>query len=195
MASDPHIQAWREAYKSFGAKPKKFPCSLEALLSRTLKSHDLPTINRLVDLYNAVSLTYMLPVGGEDWAQLSSDLVLKVADGTEPFAGMQDGQETISYPEPGEIIWADSTGVTCRRWNWRQCRRTQLTADTRQAYFVLDRLAPYPLERLQAAGDALIAAIKQACLTSIVSSTVLGAQSPSKRGSMELMQLYSSYKA
>ncbi len=177
LSTQPHIKAWREAYKSFGAKPKKYPCSLEALLSRTLKGHDLPTINRLVDIYNAISLEHMLPVGGEDWDKLTSDLHLTIATGSEPFAGISEGQEIVTYPEPGEIIWTDSTGVTCRRWNWRQCHRTQLTVDTKDVYFVLDRLAPYSVDELQAAGDALMTLLKQACPESTVTSVLLGAQS------------------
>lgn len=176
LASHPHIEAWRQAYKSFGVKPKKYPCSLEALLSRTLKGYDLPTINRLVDLYNAISLKYMLPVGGEDWEQLSSDLILSIATGSEPFVGIQEGQEVVTYPEPGEIIWADSTGVTCRRWNWRQCRRTQLTIDTHEVYFVLDRLVPYSIRTLQAAGEDLINLLKQMCPGCAITPTLLGAQ-------------------
>jgi DNA/RNA-binding domain of Phe-tRNA-synthetase-like protein len=155
LAQHPHIAAWREAYRRFGAKPKKYPCSVEALLQRTLKGQDLPAINGIVDLYNALSLKYVLPVGGEDRDKLVSDLRLTYAQGQEPFVTMQDGQEQIIYPEAGEIIWADTDGVTCRRWNWRQGRRTQLTEETRSIYFVLDRLAPYPSETLWAAGEEL----------------------------------------
>lgn len=176
LATHPHIEAWRQAYRSFGANPKKFPCSLEALLTRTLKGRDLPSINRLVDLYNAISLRHMLPVGGEDWACLSSDLVLKLASGQEPFVTSQDGQEVTMYPEPGEVIWADSTGVTCRRWNWRQCRRTQLTEHTQQVYFVLDRLVPYTIGELMAAGEDLMDHLKKTWPGSTLTYEVLGEQ-------------------
>lgn len=176
LAMHPHIEAWRQAYKSFGAKPKKFHCSLEALLTRTLKGHDLPPINCLVDMYNAISLKHMLPVGGEDRERLVSDLILCMATGSEPFETMQEGQEVVTYPEAGEIIWADEAGITCRRWNWRQCLRTQLTTDTREAYFVLDRLAPFSLDALLAAGDELMALLKQVCPGSTVTSTLLGTQ-------------------
>src|SRR5712691_403926 len=127
LPQQPHIAAWREAYRSFGAKPKKYPCSLEALLARVLKGQDLPQINCLVDVYNAISLKHLLPLGGEDWDHLASDLLLTFAVGNEPFPAMQDGQEVVTYPEPGEVIWTDQAGVTCRRWNWRQGRRTALT--------------------------------------------------------------------
>ena len=75
-ATLPHIAAWRQAYGAFGAKPSRFPCSVEALLDRTLRGRDLPAINRIVDRYNAVSLAHLLPIGGEDLDRLTSDLVL-----------------------------------------------------------------------------------------------------------------------
>ena len=155
LSQHPHIAAWRDAYRRFGAKPKKYPCSVEALLQRTLKGQDIPAINGIVDLYNTLSLKYVLPVGGEDRDKLVSDLRLTYAQGQEPFLTTQDGQEQITYPDAGEIIWADTDGVTCRRWNWRQGRRTQLTEETRSIYFVLDRLAPYSSETLWAAGEEL----------------------------------------
>ena len=155
LSQHPHIAAWRDAYRRFGAKPKKYPCSVEALLQRMLKGQDIPAINGIVDLYNALSLKYVLPVGGEDRDKLVSDLHLTYAQGQEPVVTTQDGQEQIAYPDAGEIIWADTAGVTCRRWNWRQGRRTQLTEETRSVYFVLDRLAPYPNETLWAAGEEL----------------------------------------
>ena len=158
-SSHPHIAAWREAFSSFGAKPSRYPCSVEALLSRVFKGQELPAINALVDLYNAVSIRHVLPVGGEDLDQLTSDLWLRYADGTEPFDSDGAAEGEATFPEPGEVIWVDSTGVTCRRWNWRQGHRTRLTTDTRSAYFVLDRLAPYSLDDLYSARDELISSI------------------------------------
>jgi DNA/RNA-binding domain of Phe-tRNA-synthetase-like protein len=161
-ASHPHIAAWRETFSRFGAKPSKYPCSVEALLGRVLKGQDLPAINRVVDLYNAVSIRHVLPLGGEDLDQLSSDSTLRFASGDEPFSLISAGEEVIEHPEPGEVVWADSSGVTCRRWNWRQCRRTQLTEATRNAYFVLDSTAPYTLDQLTAAGDELTRLLEEA---------------------------------
>lgn len=176
-SSHPHIAAWRQAYKEFGSKPSKYLCSVEALVSRTLKGNDLPTINRLVDLYNAVSIRHVLPVGGEDWDRLTSDLTLTLASGEEPFFTYQSGEEVVEYPDPGEVIWVDSTGVTCRRWNWRQCHRTALTTQTQNAYFVLDRLVPYSMEQLMAAGEELMKRLKSAAPDSTFSYEILGENS------------------
>lgn len=175
LSSHPHIAAWREAYKSFGSKPSKYLCSVEALLSRTLKGQDLPVINHLVDLYNTVSIRHVLPVGGEDWEQLTSDLILTFATGEEPFVTYQSGEQVVEYPAPGEVVWTDSTGVTCRRWNWRQCRRTALTVDTSNAYFVLDSLPPYSIEQLMVAGEELMEHLKKSSPNCTINHEILSA--------------------
>jgi DNA/RNA-binding domain of Phe-tRNA-synthetase-like protein len=159
-ADDPHVAAWRGAFGAFGAKPSRFPSSAEALMSRVIKGGELPRINVLVDLYNAVSVRYAVPVGGEDADRLDGTLRLTVAEGGEPFEVR--GQPVSDDPvRPGEVVWRDDTGVTCRRWNWRQGARTQLTEQTGNAFFVFDRLATLPDAELEAAVGALEAALRE----------------------------------
>jgi DNA/RNA-binding domain of Phe-tRNA-synthetase-like protein len=69
---------------------------------------------------------------------------------------MADGAAAIEYPDAGEVVWCDDAGVTCRRWNWRQARRTQLREDTTTALFILDALDPMTDEALHAAADDLV---------------------------------------
>lgn len=78
------------------------------------------------------------------------------ARGTEPFDTVADGADVVEHPEPGEVIWCDDAGVTCRRWNWRQARRTQLAEGTTTALFIMDALDPMTDEAVQAAADDLI---------------------------------------
>jgi DNA/RNA-binding domain of Phe-tRNA-synthetase-like protein len=84
-ADDPHLAAWRGAFAAFGAKPSRYPSSAEALAARVLKGAPLPRVNRLVDAYNAVSVSHLIPVGGEDADRLEGPLRLVVADGSEAF--------------------------------------------------------------------------------------------------------------
>ena len=154
VASHPHIEAWRGAYGAFGSKPSKYLCSAEALLRRVLKGEPLLRINCFVDIYNAVSIRHVLPAGGEDLDRLEGDLELAFASGAEAFDAADPGSSD-AHPDPGEVVWKDPAGVTCRRWNWRQCRRTRLVPETRNAYFVLDRLAPYTVEALEGAAADL----------------------------------------
>jgi DNA/RNA-binding domain of Phe-tRNA-synthetase-like protein len=150
----PHVAAWREAYRAFGAKPQRTRNSLEALLRRA--ESGLPRVNRLTDLYNAISVRHQIPLGGEDLTRYRGAPYLIRAAGTEPFDTVADGVTVIEHPDPGEVVWCDEAGVTCRRWNWRQARRTQLSEDTTAALFILDALDPVTGEALDAAADDLV---------------------------------------
>ncbi|MCF3172810.1 cytoplasmic protein [Streptomyces sioyaensis] len=160
---DPHLAAWRAAYTAFGSKPSRTRNSAEALARRALADGGLPRINRLVDLYNALSVAHLLPVGGEDLDRIQGGMRLVRATGDEPFATAAGGAEVIEHPEAGEVVWCDEEGVTCRRWNWRQGVRTRLTEDSVSALFLLERMAPLPLDALTAAGAELAEALHKAC--------------------------------
>jgi DNA/RNA-binding domain of Phe-tRNA-synthetase-like protein len=150
----PHIASWRAAFSGFGAKPSRYPSSAEALVGRVLKGQPLPRVNALVDLYNSVSVRHVVPLGGEDADRLEGALRLAVAAGGEPFDPRDDGSDVEAVPA-GEVVWRDDRGVTCRRWNWRQGRRTQLTGATNRAFFVFDRLDGLAIAGLHAAADEL----------------------------------------
>lgn len=109
----PHVAAWREAYRAFGAKPQRTRNSLEALLRRAASG--LPRVNRLTDLYNAVSVLHQVPLGGEDLTRYTGAPRLVRAAGDEPFDTVADGIAVIEHPDPGEVVWCDDAGVTCRR--------------------------------------------------------------------------------
>ena len=136
----PHIAAWREAYRAFGAKPQRTRNSLEALTRRAVTG--LPRVNALTDTYNAVAVLEQIPCGGEDFIAYQGPACLVRSAGDEVFDTAANGEIKIEHPEHGEVVWRDDIGVTCRRWNWRQGRRTALTDNTRTAFFILDALTP-----------------------------------------------------
>ncbi len=177
VVNHPHISAWRETFRSFGAKPKKYFSGAEALLRRVVDGENIPTINQIVDLYNAISIKYVIPAGGEDWATISSELKLIRSTGTEPFATMNSNGEQIDFPSIGEVVWADNSGVTVRRWNWRQCFRTRITNETTNAYFVLDRLSPFDVDVLNLAGQELVNQLKELSPDAIISTEILAKES------------------
>ena len=154
VEDEPHVAAWREAYRAFGAKPQRTRNSLEALLRRT--ESGLPRVNRLTDIYNAISVIHRIPLGGEDVDRYVGPPRLVRASGDEPFDTVADGEIVVEHPEPGEVVWRDDAGVTCRRWNWRQARRTALSDETTSALFILDALDPMTDVELEAATDELV---------------------------------------
>ncbi|WP_329123648.1 B3/B4 domain-containing protein [Streptomyces sp. NBC_01353] len=158
---DPHVAAWRAAYSAFGAKPSRTRNSAEALAKRALADGGLPRINRLVDAYNAISVAHLIPVGGEDLDKIQGEMRLVRATGDEAFVTTAGGEEAVEHPEPGEVIWCDEAGVTCRRWNWRQGPRTRIDDDTVNAVFLLESLTPMTREELVAAGNELAESLEK----------------------------------
>ncbi len=157
----PNIKSWREAYKAFGADPGRYNPSNEALARQVLKGRDFWGIHPLVDIYNYVSIKYMIPVGGEDMDTLEGGLMLDFAEGDEEFIKL--GGEENDPPEPGEIIYRDDRGVVCRRWNWREGERTKITKDTESAIMAIDVLPPTSDAELQEATDELAKLLKKYC--------------------------------
>jgi DNA/RNA-binding domain of Phe-tRNA-synthetase-like protein len=145
----PHLAAWREAFRSFGAK--RYMCSAEALIAR---GAFLPRINPVVDRYNAVSMRWAVPVGGEDLDHVVPPVQLRFASGDEPF------DRPDEHPRRGEVVWVDGAGVTCRRWNWRQCVRTRLTESTARAYFLFDALPVFSDTDLAGAMEDLAGSLR-----------------------------------
>ncbi|WP_114947796.1 B3/B4 domain-containing protein [Microvirga calopogonii] len=153
--ADAHLASWAETYHRFGAKPNRTPCSAQALRKRVEKDGKIPAINPVVDLYNAVSLRYALPVGGENYDAYVGQPQLTIAEGTELFDTVMNGEAVTENPTPGEVVWRDHQGVTCRRWNWRQGSRTRLTDTARRMWFILESLETMPEDALEEAGDML----------------------------------------
>ena len=151
-----HLAAWADVFQKFGAKPKRTPCSADALRKRVLRDGTMPALDPIVDLYNAVSLRYAVPVGGENISAYQGSPRLAVANGTEPFDTVKEGETAVEYPSQGEVIWCDDTGATCRRWNWRQGVRTLLDSQAQSMWFILESLPSMPLAALEEAGEELV---------------------------------------
>lgn len=158
--ADAHLASWADTYARFGAKPNRTPCSAQALRKRVLKDGTLPAINPVVDLYNAVSLRFAVPVGGENIDAYAGPPRLTIADGSEPFDTTANGEPAIEHPTPGEVIWRDDVGVTCRRWNWRQGTRTRLDSFSERMWFVLESLGTMPMDALDDAATTLEAELR-----------------------------------
>lgn len=159
--AEAHLSAWDDVFRAFGAKPKRTPCSASALRKRVLKEGALPPLDPVVDIYNAISIRYAIPVGGENLAAYAGAPRLTLAEGNEPFDTLKEGQSVIEYPDAGEVIWRDDIGVTCRRWNWRQGVRTRLDSQAQHMWFILESLPSMPLSALQEAGDELVSNLQR----------------------------------
>ena len=70
VKEEPEILPYREAFRTLGINPNKYLCSIEALFTRIAKGKGMPYINPAVDLGNAVSMKYTLPMGAHDLGEV-----------------------------------------------------------------------------------------------------------------------------
>ena len=130
------ITYYRDAFRALGINPNKFMCSIEALVTRTVKKGEMPNINTLVDLGNALSLKYNIPLGIHDIDRFSGDMEIKKATGEEEFIPF--GGEEVEHPEAGEVIYVSGSDVKTRRWTWRQGENSKITEETTNVFIPLD---------------------------------------------------------
>jgi DNA/RNA-binding domain of Phe-tRNA-synthetase-like protein len=162
LSAIPGVAAWRTAYKAFGIKRTSYRSSVERLVKNALAGRSLPAINGFVDTYNAVSLTHVLCLGADDLDQVAGDLAFRVARPGDSFVdmGAEAGEDPHDPPKEGEIVYADSEKVLCRRWNWRQDARSVITPSTRRAVVTVQANGAGDLE---AAVEDLVALIERFC--------------------------------
>src|SRR5690242_17704543 len=134
----PEIQAWRRAFAAMGLKPTQYRCAAESLLRRFRIQGSLPRLHPLVDLCNAVSLAFAVPVAVLDAAEIAWPLEVRYAAGDEDYLTF-GGQ--VEHPAPGEVIFADSAGQAhARRWTNRQSGRSAVSPATSTVLIVAEAL-------------------------------------------------------
>ncbi len=175
LSQNPAVAVWREAYQQFKTK-KGVRSSIEALLKRIEQGKGVGSINPLVDIYNAASLTYGLPCGAEDIDTFVGSLKLHITQGGDEFYAL--GDEENSPTLAGELCYTDDAGAVCRCFNWRDGKRTMITESSRRAFIVLE----YPNASRRADLEAALASIAhhaQAELgATVVRQAILTADNP-----------------
>ena len=169
------VAVWREAYQKFPTK-KGVRCSIEALLKRVSKGEPVGTIAPTVDITNAISLKYALPIGAEDLDAFDGDLHLGVMAGGEDFLPI--GADQPDPPRPGELAYYDGTGVVCRCWNWRDGQRTSVTDSTSSEFIAMECVDPDRLSELQRALDELTELLERYVGAAVVAKQIVTAGTP-----------------
>ncbi|MCI8469160.1 MAG: B3/4 domain-containing protein [Eggerthellaceae bacterium] len=169
------VAVWRDAYQRFKTK-KGARCSVENLLKRVLKGNPVGSITPSVDAYNAVSLRYALPVGGEDIDAMEGDIRLGVTAGGDAFRALGEDEDAPTLE--GELCYRDDAGAICRCWNWRDGQRTALTDESRKAFLIIESVDPSRGEDLQAAIDELAELAEQHLGATIFAKQIVTRENP-----------------
>ena len=165
LSQNPAVAVWREAYQQFKTK-KGVRSSIEALLKRIEQGKGVGSINPLVDIYNAASLTHGLPCGAEDIDTFAGSLKLHITQGGDEFYALGDDENSPTLA--GELCYTDNAGAVCRCFNWRDGKRTMITPASRRAFIVLE----YPNASRRADLEAALASIAQHAQAELGASVV-----------------------
>lgn len=132
----PEVQAWRRSFARMGLKPTQYRCASESLLRRFRKEGALPRIHPLIDLGNAVSMAFGIPVAVLDLDRIQFPLQVRQAEGSERYLSF--GGE-VEHPDPGEVTFVDAEGnAHARRWTHRQSGLSAVRDDTRRVLVVAE---------------------------------------------------------
>ncbi|MFQ6792299.1 MAG: B3/4 domain-containing protein [Thomasclavelia sp.] len=154
-----NIKAYRDAFKILGMNQNKYMCSIEALAKRVQKSGRLPFINPIVNLGNALSLKYVLPIGAHDVYKLNADMEIRFSIESDHFRGMGENQEEVLPPK--ELIYVSGHTVKTRRWIWRQSEDGKITPETNYVLFPIDGFENINSKQVLKARDELASIIQE----------------------------------
>jgi DNA/RNA-binding domain of Phe-tRNA-synthetase-like protein len=161
VISHPYIASWRNMYRTFGTKPADYHPSAEALVRRAIKTQQLPIINTAVDVYNAVSVKHLIPMGGFDTDLINGDITLRFSTGNELFSPL--GEIEREYTYSGEVVYADDKRVLTRRWNYRDCVETRITNKTVNLVMFIDGSPEIPKVEIEKALKVLALNLEKYC--------------------------------
>lgn len=157
----PHVAVWREAFTRLGLNPNKFPSSIEALARRIAKKPELPVINKVVDLANAVSVKYVLPIGAHDMQTLTGDIEVRFARPDDVFIPF--GATEPESLDDNEVVYASGNQVRTRKWVWRQGERAKVVAESRRIFFPIDAFGGRTDQAAREAQAELAALVERHC--------------------------------
>lgn len=132
----PPVLPYREAFQSLAINPNKFPPSIESLISRIEKGKSLPSINPIVDLGNAISLKYGIPLGAHDLSASIEPLEVRFSHKNDLFFPF--GSSESEAIDENEILYVSGCQVKTRRWIWRQSEFGKISEKSTDIFFPLD---------------------------------------------------------
>lgn len=130
-----NVKNYREVMTASGLNPNKYPPSVEAMFKRIIKGGQLPVINALVDLCNAVSIEQGISMGGHDLKDIHEDLEVRYSRKGDVFLPF-GCTEYEDVPE-NELVFTSGNVVQTLKWVWRQSELGKVTLDSSDIFFQL----------------------------------------------------------
>ena len=130
------------------------------MLTRVSKKKGLPSINPIVDIGNAMSLKYYLPMGAHDIDTIApQDVEVRFSRDGDKFIPFGETEPEIL--DAGELVYAVGDKVRTRRWIWRQSEEGKIVESTKNIFFPIDGFKNSNYDNLMAAREELASLLKE----------------------------------
>jgi len=135
IKNDPIMVGFRLLHEKIGKTGKRWVSSPENLRRMLLGSLELPSINKIVDIYNLVSLKSGLALGAHDLDKIEGNINLRLTTGAEKFWPI--GSKEPDKVSAGEYAYCDDSNEVICRLEVRQVEKTKVLPTTTNAFFIV----------------------------------------------------------
>ena len=152
--ADAILEGFNVLHDNVGVKRRKNIPASENLIKLLLKNRDMAFINKVVDIYNLISLDSKLALGAHNMDNVSGNVTLRFTDGTEKYVPL--GQEEPVPVNPHEYCYCDDSNEVLCRLEIRQVNKTKVDESARNVYYIVEGNAATPDELLQKTAQGII---------------------------------------
>ncbi|WP_027430542.1 B3/B4 domain-containing protein [Lachnospira multipara] len=132
---DPILEGFNIIHDKVGVKRRKNIPASENLIKLLKKNKDLFYINKLVDIYNIISLESKLALGAHDIDHVDGNVTLRFTDGTEKYQPL--GQSEAGLSAPHEYSYCDDSNEVLCRCEIRQVSKTAVNENTKNVFYIV----------------------------------------------------------
>ena len=135
VQKDPILEGFNLLHDHIGVKRRKNIPASENLIKLLQKHSSLTYINKIVDIYNLISLDSKLALGAHNIDRVSGNVTLRFTDGTERFVPL--GQTEPVAINPHEYSYIDDSNEVLCRLEIRQVQKTLVDETARNVFYIV----------------------------------------------------------
>ena len=158
---DPILEGFNLLHDHTGVKRRKNIPASENLIKLLQKHGSLTYINKVVDIYNLISLDSKLALGAHNTDRVSGNVTLRFTDGTERFVPL--GQTEPVEINPHEYSYIDDSNEVLCRLEIRQVQKTLVDETARNVFYIVQGNGATSDELLHQTAQKIIDLTTQYC--------------------------------
>lgn len=150
----PEAQGFKALHKQVSSRPDKLTASPLGLLQFLEAYGDIPRINGIVDVYNAVSIKTVLAIGAHNLSNVQGDITLRMTDGSEGFWPL--GAAKPAKVAKGEYAYIDDANDILCRLEVRQVEKTKITMNSSDVFYIVQGHTGFSEAAIRAGAEELV---------------------------------------